>query len=162
MHSDFLLPLVMWICVGFAGAWLVLSLYARWQSRTYNLTRAETGGAGADADFLKVDHDKRKAALERGRPADQAPAVAAPAGSRYSRLAGYAATLFAALTLGVAVLKAMTSLDEYTAMASEAASIVTDTDAMGAVLRDYWPGLLIAVAVILAQVGRFVTTLKKT
>ena len=161
MQADFLLPLVMWLCIGLAALWLILSLYARWQRRTYNLTYAEKGGKGAEPDFLKVDHEKRKAALERGTRREEV-AVAAPPRTRYSRIAGYAATLFAVLTLLVAVLKAVTSLDEYTAMASEAASLVTDTDAMGAVLRDYWPGLLIAVAVILVQVGKLVTTLKKT
>lgn len=151
----------MWLCIGLAAVWLMLGLYARWQRRAYNLTHAEKGRGGVQPDFLKVDHAKREAALERGRPAAE-PVVAVQAASRYSRLAGLAATVFAVLTLLVAVLKAVTSLDEYTAMASEAVELVTNTEAMGAVLRDYWPGLLVALAVVLVQVGKFVSTLKKT
>ncbi len=161
MQADVLLPVVMWLCIGLAALWIVLSLYARWQRRAYNLTHAEKGGTGAQPEFLKVDHEKRRAALERGKPVAES-AEAPPPRTRYSRIAGYAATLFAVLTLLVAVLKAVTSLDDYTEMASEAASLVTDTDAMATVLRDYWPGLLIALAVILVQVGRLVTTLRKT
>lgn len=161
MQAGSFLPLLLWLCVGFAALWLVLSLFDRWRRRKYNLTYAESGGTASEPDFLKVDHEKRRAALERGKPA--APvAVAAPAPTRYGRLAGYAATLFAVFALVVAVLKAMTSLDEYTAMANEAAKLVTDTDAMSAVLRDYWPGLIVAVLVILVQVGRLLATLKKT
>lgn len=160
MQADVLLPVVIWFCVGLAGLWLLLSLYARWQRRTYELTRAESGGTAKQPDFLKVDHEKRRAALERGKPVGTID-EATPTTSRLARLAGYSATLFAVLTLIVAVLKAITSLDEYTQMASEAASLVTDTDAMATVLRDYWPGLLIAIAVILVQVGRLVSTLKK-
>lgn len=161
LQTDLLLPVVIWICVALAGLWLVLSVFVRWQGRAYNLTRAETGGRAAQPEFLKVDHEQRRAALERGAGPEQKAQEAPRTRSRYARLAGYAATVFALLTLIVAALKAVTSLDEYTAMASEAATLLGDTEAMAAVLRDYWPGLLVAIAVILVQVGKVVATLRK-
>ncbi|MEM8664614.1 MAG: hypothetical protein AAGF49_10895 [Pseudomonadota bacterium] len=139
--------------------WLVLSLLGRWQRRTYNLTTAESGGNAAQPDFLKVDHDKRREALAKASPGEAVEPP--PQRTRFARLAGYAATFFAVITLIVATLKAVTSLDEYTAMASEAATLVTDTDAMATAVRDYWPGILVAILVIVVQVGRVVLTLRK-
>jgi hypothetical protein len=61
---------------------------------------AERDGTAAQPDFLTVDHDKRREAIERGRRLDPAGGAAdTPPRSRWSRLAGYAATAVSALTL---------------------------------------------------------------
>ena len=135
-----ILPVVVWLCAALAAAWFGLALLDRWRRRTYNLTVAERGGSGATPDFLKVDRAKREAALERGRPVAETPPMVPPPTTRWSRITGYAATVCAGLTLIVAALTALTSVEDYTKMAGEAANLVANVDAIGAGVRDYWPG----------------------
>ena len=153
-----ILTVLVWFCVALAVAWLFLSIFNRWKRRTYNLTVAESGGAATKPDFLKIDRAKRQAALERGT----ATRIAAPPPTaRWSRITGYAATVCAGLTLIVATLTALTSIEDYTEMAGTAANLVTDTEQFGTILREYWPGLLVAIAVIVVQAYRFLVTVRR-
>lgn len=64
---DRYLPMISWLIVGFGGLWLVTGVIGYFQRKAYNLTHAESGSSkNIKPDFLKVDHGKREAALERG------------------------------------------------------------------------------------------------
>lgn len=158
-----LLSWVVWICVSLTAVWILLAIYDWWRRKNYNLTTAERASTATTPDFLKVDHEKRREALERGRPRSAgAEAVEAPQRTKLSGAAGMAATFFAVLTLIVAAIKAINDVEAYSEMASNTAAMLTDAGRIEAMIRDFWPGLLIALAVILVQVGRVVSVLRKT
>lgn len=68
---DTVLRYLSWSVIGFAALWLVTSVIGAMHRRAYNLTHAESGRSkDIRPDFLKVDHAKRKEAIERGEAYD--------------------------------------------------------------------------------------------
>lgn len=65
--SESVLPYLEYGLIALAGIWVVAELVRSAHRRAYNLTKAETTRSKAiEPSFTKVDHEARKAAIERG------------------------------------------------------------------------------------------------
>jgi hypothetical protein len=104
------------ITIAVAAVWLALSLFVYWRRRAANLTPVTAARKSKDAqpDFLNVDHEARRAAIERGeaferqleiREAEEARAAAAAAlgpatsGRRLAKLAALVMSIFTLVTM---------------------------------------------------------------
>ncbi len=130
--------------------------------RAYNLTKAETTGKKADAPaFLKVDHEAREAALERGdayvRPADRAEGEAGKrsAGSRRSSWA-FLCRVGVILVAVAHVAIVVVSVADATYNAEKVVQDISASDRFAAIVSKYWLGITLGVIVLVAEVVRFV------
>ncbi len=86
--ADAILQVLTWVLVALAAVWLITTVIRYFYRRAYNLTHAESGKSrDIKPDFLKVDKDKRQAALDRGAAYD------ARLAARETESAGKAATV---------------------------------------------------------------------
>lgn len=145
---DRYLPIIAWLIVGFGGLWLVTSVIGYFQRKAYNLTHAESGSSkNIKPDFLKVDHAKREAAIERGAKFDrelnrreQPPAPVETVG-RWSRILATTAVLIGLIVTVVGTLQRVESLQRDFSSWEQFMEIV----------RQNQLGALVAVAVIAAN-----------
>jgi hypothetical protein len=158
---DAMVPLGYAIVALFA-AWLVLGIVRLLHRRAYNLTKAETArGKPAEPGFLKVDHEARQAALDRGdayvRPADrvaEAEASGKRKGSAWAFLCRLGVVIVALAHFGVVVV----SMADATHNAEKVVQDISATDRLEAIVSRYWLGLTLGVIVLTAEVVRFVVS----
>lgn len=157
------LMVLSWATIGFAGLWLVTGILGYMHRRSYNLTRAESGGSKPiTPDFLKVDEKKRQAAMDRGAAYDavldaRAP-NAAPAVSRAGFWSRAAATVTAFFTLAGAVVGTITRVESLEAGAVQLSNWETFLE----IVTKHPVGTTIAIIVIGANIFIFVKATKKT
>jgi uncharacterized membrane protein len=152
-HAD-TVRILLWCVVGFAALWLVTSVLGYFHRRTYNLTYADSaGGQPITPDFLKVDKEKRKAALERGAAYDttlgKREASAVEKVCFWSRLGATAAAL---LALGATVIGTVSKIDSI----QKGVEDIGSWDKFAALISQNKLGATVAVVVIVFNVGVFV------
>jgi uncharacterized membrane protein len=158
---DRMLQILAWCVVGFGGLWLVTSVIGYFQRRAYNLTHAESGASkNIKPDFLKVDHEKRKSAIERGEA--YAGTIAARGGASpaveslisWSRIAATGAAIIGLIATIIGTLekigKIQTTVEQYSSW-----------DQFVELVRQHQIGALVAVIVITANVIVVVKKMQK-
>ena len=152
------------ITVVVAAIWLALSVFVWWRRRAANLTpvTAARRSKSAQPEFLKVDHDARRAAIERGeaferqleiREAEEARAAMAalaPA-TTAGRLARIAALVMSLFTLVSIVIGAMLNIGRMGELMQQYSS----AERIAAVIRNHPVGTAVLVLVILAALYQF-------
>jgi uncharacterized membrane protein len=157
------LRLITWCLIVFAGLWLVTSLIGYFHRRAYNLTRAESGPSkNIQPDFLKVDKEKRQAAIDRGKAytevldARSAPPVA-PAVKTVHHWSWLLASAAAVLGLGVTILGALAKIGDL----QRDVERIGSWDRFSQLVSQNQAGAVVAVAVIGANVIVVAQKLKK-
>lgn len=154
------------ITVAVAAIWLALSLFVYWRRRAANLTPVTAPGKNkaAQPDFLNVDHEARKAAIERGeaferqleareaeeaRSAERVALGTATTGRRLAKIASLVMSLF---TLGAVIVGSIGNvgrMGEYMQQLSAPERIIE-------VIRSHPIGTAVLVLVIAAAVYQYV------
>jgi hypothetical protein len=162
------LTVLSYATIGFAALWLVTTVLGYMHRRSYNLTRAESGGGKPiTPDFLKVDQKKRQAAIDRGAAYDKVleereAARAAPASAASVSKADFwaraAATVTAFFSLAGAVVGTLTKVENLEAGAAQLSNWETFVD----IVTQHPVGTTIAIVVIGANILIFFKATKKT
>lgn len=170
---DTILTVLSWLVIIFGTAWFATLIIGYMHRRSYNLTRAESGGSKAiTPDFLKVDEKKRQAAIDRGAAydkvleeraaAERAAAAAATAGpspvSKFEAWSRAGALISASFTLVAAVVGTLTRVDTL----QKGVVQLSTGDSLMAIVQDHPVGTLVAVLVIGANIIVFAKATKKT
>ena len=171
--TGWLTPLLIGLLV-LVAIWASLALFGWFQRRAYNLTVMERAQAGRQTpDFLKVDHQTREAALERGdayaderarggqpappeEPAPPAPPILRKVG-RFSRLARIGAVVFAIANLIVVGASALLKAEK----THEFFYSLSNWERWQTLFEKYWIGVTVAVLVILVQAAYLVRTIAR-
>lgn len=156
------LPILLGVAVVLGVIWLGLALLDRLNRRAYNLTVADrTGNGGRQPDFLKVDEEKRAAAIEAGKAFDEkvarSEAAAAPGRNAAQAYAGWGAGLFAFLTLATAIIGAFARVEYY----DTAVRQISNFERLGQIIETYWLGFIVVLLLIAIQIYQFIVTVKK-
>lgn len=159
------LTILSYATIAFAGLWLVTSILGYMHRKSYNLTRAESGGGKPiTPDFLKVDEKKRKAAIERGAAYDEvldaraAAAGQSPAVAKADFWSRAAALVTAFFTLAGAVIGTITKVGTMEEGAAQLSNWETFVD----IVTQHPVGTTIAIIVIGANIIIFFKATKKT
>lgn len=165
--SGGLLPITIWAGAVFAVLWLILSWLEARERRAYNLTRADIDGKGADPGFLKVDHEKRAAAIEAGKVFDEKIAArdAGEAASPMVEKAKAALPWMQTLTVAFGIVSiALAGLSAFARVETLDATVrqLTSVEAFVAIIQQYWVGFLIVIATILVQIFKFYQSQKSS
>ncbi|MEM1419884.1 MAG: hypothetical protein AAGF51_04595 [Pseudomonadota bacterium] len=159
-----LFPWMIWGAVIVGLIWLVLLTLDYLNRRAYNLTMADRGGSGGDPGFLKVDKDKRDAAIAAGEDfdkkieardaAERAPTPSAAA--QYLPIAKVVTAVFALLTMVTAVLGSVGRIEYY----DEAVRRLSSWERFSEIVSNYWLGFVVVLLLIAIQVYQFVLQLR--
>lgn len=161
------LPILLWTAIVIGAVWLVLAFFDYRNRQAYNLTMSDRGGAsGEDPGFLKVDKEKRDAAIAAGEAFDRKvaakeaarAAAEAPSTSTATGVAGWGAGIFAFLTMITAVIGAFGRVEYY----DSAARQLTNVERLGEIIGTYWLGFIIVLILIAIQIWQFATSMKKS
>jgi len=113
---SYLIPLLIVCCV----IWIGFTILDGMRNRAFNLTTSETvGGSSSDRpDFLKVDHEKREAALRGGEAFDahvqkRDASSEAVSSSARTGIAGKCTVLLAILSLVTGAIGALMRVEAY-------------------------------------------------
>ena len=160
---DTVLMVLSWLVLIFGTLWFATGILGYFHRKSYNLTRAESGGSRAvTPDFLTVDKKKREAAIKRGEAYDevlQARAVAAE--SPMEKANGWArigATATAAATLIGAVVGTVSRVGSF----QEGVEQMGSWEALSGLVKQYPAGAIVAVLVIGTNIVIFAKATKKT
>jgi hypothetical protein len=149
-----LIALLLWVMVGLAVLWVVLSVLRYMHRRAYNLTPAETAHAkNIKPDFLTVDHAKRDKAMAGGAAFDAVRAGVPEDGkvatsSKITRLAVFGAALVSFLTAAAAALLKVETIQEFY-------DKLGSWDRFVAILSTYKIGFAIAAVIIVLNLILF-------
>ncbi len=159
-----LLQALSWILIALAALWLISAVISFFYRRAYNLTHAESGRSkDIKPDFLKVDKNKRQAALDRGSAYDavlDARETAGPARNVekvrfWSRIA---AGLVAILALGTTIVTTFMNVDAI----QEGINKFSSWDRFSQLVGEHKTAAVVAIVVIGSNIIVTVKTLKKT
>ncbi len=144
--------------------WLVVAIARAMHRRAYNLTKAETARPRSDVEpsFLKVDEEAREEALRRGdeyvRPADAEAAEEAAAATepdsiwrRWGLFSRLGIVTIAVAHVAIAVVSSVAMMRD----AEEVLNKLSTSECLVTVVTRYWPGFLLALVVIVAEVVQF-------
>jgi hypothetical protein len=98
---------MLWVFLGVAALWAVLSVADYLHRRAYNLTRAESARSkNITLDFLRVDQKKRDELIALGKKFDErgSPPTAVSRASRTARIIVFITALFSFLTAAAAAM----------------------------------------------------------
>jgi hypothetical protein len=156
------LDLVTWGLIVFGAIWLVTAIIGAMHRRAYNLTHAESGRSkNIQPDFLKVDKEKREAAIDRGEQFDRklakpaAPGNAVGSALTLSRIAASASALIGLLFTAVTTMQRVGSTDQ---TIRELGSWET----LKAIVSEHQVGAILCIAVIAANAYIVVRKMQKS
>jgi hypothetical protein len=159
---DTVLMILSWLVIIFGTVWFATGIIGYFHRKSYNLTRAESGGSKPiTPDFLKVDQKKRQAAIDRGAAYSEVlDARAAPSSpvAKASNWARAGATATASATLLAAIVGTITRVR----VLQEGVEQLSSWDAITALVKEYPAGVIVAVLIIGTNIVIFVKATKKT
>ncbi len=159
--TQWLEPLV-YLLFGLLILWLLLSAFAYLRDRAYRITRAESTRAKAvSLDFTRVDSEAREAAMQRGKRFDEALADRQPdhqdtAGKAFN-ITNIAIFFVSLITLISGVLGAVMRIGPTQRFFES----LDAWDRYVAILQEYKIGFAVAFLIIVAQLARFIITLRR-
>ena len=149
------IDMVVLVFLGLFVLWIVLKAIGFAYRRSYNLTPVATAGSkDIRPDFLKVDHDKQKQLLERGREFGQ---PAAPHIEKAARLTNCAMVASGLVTFVSAAFLAFGRIEELDATWQN----LSAKDKFTAIVGSHPIGFAIALAMIGAALIRLTMTLRR-
>ena len=163
---QWMLAILSWCVIIFGALWLVAAVVGFFHRRAYNLTHAEAGHSkNIKPDFLKVDHAKREAAIQRGEAYDEVltarEAAALSGGAATTAKVGLwsrlAALTMATLALVAAIIGSLQKIESV----QQGINQMSSWDRFAQLVSDNKAGAAVAVIVIGANVVVFVNALKK-
>jgi hypothetical protein len=135
------------ILVVTVAVWVICKIGSYLYRRAYNLSAVESAdGKVAKPDFLKVDHDARRAQINRGEAFETE--VVANARKKEEKLSGFASISRVAATL-VAVLSSLSAIIFAFMRFEEAWRRLSAWDRLVAIVEAYPLGIALALGVIL-------------
>jgi hypothetical protein len=161
---DTALRILSWCIIGFGALWLVTSVIGYFHRRAYNLTHAEAGRSkNIKPDFLKVDKDKRDAALEKGKAYDEVLAAReVPASVATVAKVGLWSRLGAIATATLAVVAAIFGTVTKVDSIQSGINSMSSWDRLGHFVGQNKAGTVVAIVVIGANIVVYVNALKKS